>query len=81
VVWLKNVNFLGDDQKARSAAVQSALEELSELSTAVSVPVSHFDQCDDLDKRRSFYKALLNAPRYRFLTGSILPKWMGRRSS
>src|SRR5215211_8251676 len=31
VVWLKNVNFLGDDQKARSAAVQSALEELSEL--------------------------------------------------
>src|SRR5207245_1652600 len=31
VVWLKNVNFLGDDQKARSAAVQSALDELSEL--------------------------------------------------
>ena len=31
VVWLKNANFLGDDQKARSAAVQSALEELSEL--------------------------------------------------
>ena len=31
VVWLKNVNFLGDDQKARSAAVQSMLEELSEL--------------------------------------------------
>src|SRR5947207_2029301 len=31
VVWLKNVNFLGDDQKARSAAVQSAVEELSEL--------------------------------------------------
>src|SRR6266478_6686551 len=31
LVWLKNANFLGDDQKARSAAVQSALEELSEL--------------------------------------------------
>src|SRR5436309_12741658 len=31
VVWLKNANFLGHDQKARSAAVQSALEELSEL--------------------------------------------------
>src|ERR1700758_418458 len=31
VVWLKNANFLGDDPKARSAAVQSALEELSEL--------------------------------------------------
>src|SRR5436305_13606512 len=31
VVWLKNANFLGDDPKASSAAVQSALEELSEL--------------------------------------------------
>jgi len=31
VVWLKNANFLGDDPKARSAAVQSALEELSML--------------------------------------------------
>ena len=30
VVWLKNANFLGDDPKARSAAVQSALEELSD---------------------------------------------------
>ena len=26
LVWLKNTNFLGDDQKARSAAVQEALE-------------------------------------------------------
>ncbi|HXO92624.1 MAG TPA: hypothetical protein VN825_00725, partial [Candidatus Acidoferrum sp.] len=31
VVWLKNANFLGDDPKARSAAVQSALEQLSAL--------------------------------------------------
>src|ERR1700731_4554247 len=30
LVWLKNANFLGDDQKARSAAVQAALEELTE---------------------------------------------------
>src|SRR5437588_6281756 len=29
VVWLKNANFLGDDQKARSASVQTALEELT----------------------------------------------------
>src|SRR5437660_11043313 len=29
LVWLKNANFLGDDQKARSAAVQEALEELA----------------------------------------------------
>jgi len=28
LVWLKNVNFLGDDPKARSTAVQAALEEL-----------------------------------------------------
>ena len=32
VVWLKNANFLGDDPKARSAAVQSALEELSDAA-------------------------------------------------
>jgi len=31
VVWLKNANFLGDDAKARSTAVQNALEELSAL--------------------------------------------------
>src|SRR5260370_7273432 len=38
VVWLKNVNFLGDDQKARSAAVQSALEEFSQLVDTVFAP-------------------------------------------
>jgi DNA polymerase III, delta subunit len=31
VVWLKNANFLGDTAIARSASVQSALEELSDL--------------------------------------------------
>src|SRR5215813_511074 len=31
VVWLKNVNFLGDDAKARSTAVQTALEELASM--------------------------------------------------
>src|ERR1700745_3370524 len=31
VVWLKNVNFVGDDQKGRSTSVQSALEELAEV--------------------------------------------------
>src|SRR5262252_4700264 len=31
VVWLKNANFLGDDAKARSAVVQSALEELTDV--------------------------------------------------
>src|SRR3989440_4590779 len=60
VVWLKNVNFLGDDQKARSAAVQSMLEELSELIDSGCGPgITLLMSATDVDKRRSFYKALL----------------------
>jgi DNA polymerase-3 subunit delta len=60
VVWLKNVNFLGDDQKARSAAVQSALEELSELVDSGFGPgVTFLISAIEVDKRRSFYKTLL----------------------
>ena len=60
VIWLKNVNFLGDDQKARSSAVQSALEELSELIDAGFGPGSTLLlSATDVDKRRSFYKTLL----------------------
>jgi DNA polymerase III subunit delta len=60
VVWLKNVNFLGDDQKARSATVQSALEELSELVDSGFGPgITLLVSATDLDKRRSFYKTLL----------------------
>jgi DNA polymerase III subunit delta len=60
VVWLKNVNFLGDDQKARSAAVQSALEELSELVDSGFGPgITLLISATDLDKRRSFYRTLL----------------------
>jgi len=60
LVWFKNVNFLGDDQKARSAAVQSALEELSELVGIGFGPgVTLLISATDLDKRRSFYKTLL----------------------
>jgi DNA polymerase-3 subunit delta len=60
VVWLKNANFLGDDQKARSAAVQSALEELSEvLERGVTPDVSFLISATDVDKRRAFYKALV----------------------
>jgi DNA polymerase III subunit delta len=60
VVWLKNVNFLGDDQKARSAAVQSALEELSELIDSGFGPGTTFlISATDVDKRRAFYKTLL----------------------
>src|SRR5207248_1874654 len=60
VVWLKNVNFLGDDQKARSAAVQSVLEELSELIDSGFGPgITLLMSATDVDKRRSFYKVLL----------------------
>src|SRR5207248_192981 len=60
VVWLKNANFLGDDQKARSAAVQSALEELSELlDRGIGSEVAFLISATEVDKRRSFYKTLV----------------------
>ena len=37
VVWLKNTNFLGDDAKARSTAVQNALEELGFFSEELKI--------------------------------------------
>ncbi len=60
VVWLKNANFLGDDPKARSAAVQSALEELSALIDSGFGPgVTLLISATEVDKRRSFYKTLV----------------------
>src|SRR5438034_8880069 len=60
VVWLKNVNFLGDDQKARSAAVQAALEELSELlGRGFGSEITFLLLGTEVDKRRGFYKALV----------------------
>jgi DNA polymerase-3 subunit delta len=60
VVWLKNANFLGDDQKARSAAVQSALEELSELlDRGFGSEITFLISATEVDKRRGFYKALV----------------------
>src|SRR5207248_11058971 len=60
VVWLKNANFLGDDQKARSPAVQSALEELSALIERGFGPeVTFLISATEVDKRRGFYKALV----------------------
>jgi DNA polymerase-3 subunit delta len=59
MVWLKNANFLGDDQKARSMAVQSALEELSELIDGGFSPgVTLLISATEVDKRRAFYKTL-----------------------
>ena len=60
VVWLKNANFLGDDQKARSSAVQSALEEFSKmLDRGFGSEITFLISATELDKRRSFYKTLL----------------------
>ena len=60
VVWLKNANFLGDDQKARSAAVQAALEELSALiDTGFGPGAALLISATEVDKRRSFYKTLV----------------------
>src|SRR5438034_10195408 len=59
LVWLKNANFLGDDQKARSAAVQSALEELSELlDRGIGSDVTFLISATEEDKRRALYKTL-----------------------
>src|SRR5213593_944673 len=59
LVWLKNANFLGDDSKARSAAVQAALEELSALiDTGFGPEVTLLISATEVDKRRSFYKTL-----------------------
>src|SRR6266404_3935184 len=59
LVWLKNANFLGDDQKARSAAVQAALEELTEtLEGGLGSEVVFLISATEVDKRRSFYKSL-----------------------
>ena len=59
LVWLKNANFLGDDQKARAASVQTALEELSEtIAGGLGPEITFLISAIEVDKRRSFYKAL-----------------------
>jgi DNA polymerase-3 subunit delta len=60
LVWLKNANFLGDNILGRAASVQETLEALAttlekgfgteEVKFLLSAP--------EVDKRRSFYKAL-----------------------
>jgi DNA polymerase III subunit delta len=60
LVWLKNANFLGDDQKARSAAVQTVLEELTEtISDGLGSDIIFLISAIEVDKRRSFYKSLV----------------------
>src|SRR5438105_1456245 len=59
LVWLKNANFLADDQKGRSAAVLEALEELADtIDGGFGSEVAFLVSAIDVDKRRSFYKSL-----------------------
>jgi DNA polymerase III subunit delta len=59
LVWLKNANCLGDTVIGRSAAVQGALEELGDLLEGGLAPdITFLLSATEVDKRRSFYKAL-----------------------
>jgi DNA polymerase III subunit delta len=59
LVWLKNANFLGDSPVGRTANVQAALEELTDLIGADLGPdVVFLISAIDVDKRRLFYKSL-----------------------
>jgi len=59
LVWLKNANCLGDTVIGRSASVQSALEDLSDLLEAgLGSGVTLLISATEVDKRRSFYKSL-----------------------
>lgn len=59
LVWLKNANFLADTVLGRSAAVAEALEQLQEtLLEGLPGGVKFLLSAIDVDKRRTFYKAL-----------------------
>jgi DNA polymerase-3 subunit delta len=59
LVWLKNANFLGDTVTGRSAGVQDALARLVEtLETGLPGGIRFLLSAPEIDKRRSFYKAL-----------------------
>ncbi|HEY1583003.1 MAG TPA: DNA polymerase III subunit delta [Chthoniobacterales bacterium] len=59
LVWLKNANFLDDSKLGGAAAVQDALEELSAaLEGNLGEDVTFLLSATEVDKRRSFYKAL-----------------------
>ncbi|MBV8102801.1 MAG: DNA polymerase III subunit delta [Verrucomicrobia bacterium] len=65
LVWLKDVNFLGDSAVGRSAQVQTALEQLKEiLSDGLPSDVTVLLSATEVDKRRSFYKAISKLGRF-----------------
>ena len=59
LVWLKDINFLADTVTGRSSMVQEALEQFKEfLSQGLPDGVKLLLNAIEVDKRRSFYKAL-----------------------
>jgi DNA polymerase-3 subunit delta len=59
LVWLKNVNFLGETAAARSTSVQEALDEFKAfLERGLPEGVRFLLSASEVDKRRSFYKSL-----------------------
>ena len=64
LVWLKNARFLGDNVTGRSAGVVEALEKLQEvLSGGLPGGTRFLLSALEVDKRRSFYKALQKVAR------------------
>lgn len=59
LVWLKNANFLGDSVTGRAKSVLESVEKLQTLLEA-GLPdgVKFLISATEIDKRRSFYKAL-----------------------
>jgi DNA polymerase-3 subunit delta len=61
LVWLKNANFLGDTAIGRAASVQSMLVEFAEIIKGdFGANITLLLSAAEVDKRRSFYKALAN---------------------
>lgn len=60
LVWLKDVNFLADTVTGRAAGTLKALDELKNFLEGGGVPpgVKLLVSAAEVDKRRSFYKAL-----------------------
>src|SRR5271165_4772661 len=59
LVWLKNVNFLGETAAGRSTSVQEALDEFKAfLERGLPEGVRFLLSASEVDKRRSFYKSL-----------------------
>jgi DNA polymerase-3 subunit delta len=59
LVWLKNLNCLGDTVSGRSNTVSEALEDLATLlESGLGPEVTFLLSATEVDKRRSFYKTL-----------------------